>query len=91
MTDFKNVSVKEIRDFYVTLIKSKIDDIKKSTKSQLLEEISQNPDLLEGLKEWCKDEPSSDEHKSEPKPDVPMTENAPKPKPRAKKVLVANE
>jgi hypothetical protein len=30
--EFRSVSVKEIRDFYVTLIKTKIADIKKSTK-----------------------------------------------------------
>jgi hypothetical protein len=65
--EFRSVSVKEIRDFYVTLIKTKITDIKKSTKEQLLTEISANSELLDSLRDWCKDDSSKDEA-NEPAP-----------------------
>jgi hypothetical protein len=65
--EFRSVSVKEIRDFYVTLIKTKITDIKKSSKEQLLTEISANSELMDSLRDWCKDDSSKDEA-NEPAP-----------------------
>ena len=80
--EFRSVSVKEIRDFYVTLIKTKITDIKKSTKEQLLTEISANSELLDSLRDWCKDDSSKDEA-NEPAP-TPM--HSPEPTPLASAV-----
>ena len=65
--EFRTVSVREIRDFYVTLIKTKITDIKKSSKEQLLTEISANSELMDSLRDWCKDDSSKDEA-NEPAP-----------------------
>ncbi len=88
MNKVNKCSVKEVRDFFIFVLKDKINSIKKANKNDLVKEISQSPELMKGLIDWITD----DDEPTEPTPspqhneqqhitfDDPPKKSKPKPK-----------